>query len=51
MPYGRAACGKRIIIASLEHRVQLPPPDAHIAAVEDRQRQRIPAADGANGAS
>src|ERR1700756_5024349 len=37
----RAACGKRIIVAALQHRVQLSPPDAHIAAVEDRQRERI----------
>src|SRR5207342_3039453 len=37
----RSASSKRIIVASLEHRVQLPPPDAHIAAVEDRQRECI----------
>ena len=29
---GCATCGKRVIVAPHEHRVQLPPPDAHIAA-------------------
>jgi len=27
----------------LEHRVRLPPSDAHVATVEDRQRERIAA--------
>src|SRR5262245_7287676 len=37
----RSAGSKRIVVASLQHRVQLSPPDAHITAVEDRQRERI----------
>src|SRR5882724_6272821 len=37
----RSAGGKRIVVASLEHRVQLPPPDAHVAAIEDRQRECV----------
>jgi hypothetical protein len=37
----RFACSKRSIVALLEHRVQLPPSDAHVATVEDRQRECI----------
>src|SRR5712675_1027827 len=37
----RSTCSEWIIVASLEHRVQLPPPDAHIATVEDRQRECV----------
>src|SRR5579859_2846490 len=37
----RSARSKRIVIVPLEHRVQLPPSDTHIAAIEDRQRECI----------
>src|SRR5215469_5992038 len=38
---GAAARGKRVIARLHEQRVELGPPDAHIAAVEDGQRERV----------